>query len=151
MCHEGSMLDLFSIQHLLHCICVPFGVIIILHDSTGFIYLTVNHHFMRSSWNKQKIVLTLNTIDACEINIVDIGCWYVVQVQSFTGAFPGWSGGGGGVEAKIGRKWANFARFWPILGGGSTPRPLLDPPLIYNCKILYQELTLHVCLFHPLI
>ncbi len=36
----------------------------------------------------------------------------------------------GGVEAKIGRKGSDFARFWPILEGAAPPRPLLDPPLM---------------------
>ncbi len=29
----------------------------------------------------------------------------------------------GGIEAKIGRKGANFARFWPILEGVVPPHP----------------------------
>ncbi len=40
-----------------------------------------------------------------------------------SGADPEWSVRGG-VEAKIGRKGANFARFWPILEGAALPRPL---------------------------
>ncbi len=43
-------------------------------------------------------------------------------------ADPGWSVRGG-IEAKIGRKWSNFARFWPILEGTAPPSSLLDPPL----------------------
>ncbi len=39
------------------------------------------------------------------------------------GADPGWSFRGRGVEAKIGRKEANFTRFWPILEGAVPPRP----------------------------
>ena len=35
----------------------------------------------------------------------------------------------GGIEAQIGRKWSNFARFWPILEGTAPPSSLLDPPL----------------------
>ncbi len=37
-------------------------------------------------------------------------------------ADPGWSVGGG-VEAKIGRKGADFARCWPILEGAAPPHP----------------------------
>ncbi len=48
-----------------------------------------------------------------------------------TGADPGWSVRGG-VEAKICRKGANFARFWAILEGVVPPYPLLDPPLSYG-------------------
>ncbi len=36
----------------------------------------------------------------------------------------------GGVETKMGRKGANFARFWLILEGSAPPRPLLDRPLL---------------------
>ena len=36
------------------------------------------------------------------------------------GADPGWSVTGG-VEAKIGTKGANFARFWSILEGAVPP------------------------------
>ncbi len=39
---------------------------------------------------------------------------------TYTGADPGWSGG---VEAKICRKGADFARFWPILERAAPPRP----------------------------
>ncbi len=53
-------------------------------------------------------------------------------------ADPGWSVRGG-VEAKIGRKGADFARFWPILEGqclGQCPHaPLLDPPLGTTRKV----------------
>ncbi len=36
-----------------------------------------------------------------------------------------------GIEAKIGRKGANFARFWPILKEGGAPTPqLLDLPMV---------------------
>ena len=45
-----------------------------------------------------------------------------------SGADPGWSVRGGGAD-KIGSKWADFTRFWPILEGAAPPRPLLDPPL----------------------
>ena len=47
---------------------------------------------------------------------------------------PGWSVTmvTGGVETKIGRKGANFARFWPI----PPHAPLLDPPLL----IMWLEL-----------
>ena len=39
-----------------------------------------------------------------------------------SGADPGWSVRGD-LEAKIGIKGANFARFWPILEGAVPPRP----------------------------
>ena len=41
------------------------------------------------------------------------------------GADPGWSVRGG-IEVKIGRKGADFARFWPILEGAAPHAPLLD-------------------------
>ncbi len=43
-------------------------------------------------------------------------------VARLRGADPGWSVRGG-VEAKIGTKEANFARFWSILEGAALPRP----------------------------
>ncbi len=53
-------------------------------------------------------------------------CWFraylaVVRVH-LSGADSGWSVRGG-VEAKIGRKRANFARFRPILEGAVPPTP----------------------------
>ena len=39
-----------------------------------------------------------------------------------SGADPGWSVTGS-IEAKIGTKGANFARFWSILEGAVPPRP----------------------------
>ncbi len=45
------------------------------------------------------------------------------------GADPGWLVRGG-VEAKIGTKRANFARFWLILEGRCPHNPFLDPPLV---------------------
>ena len=52
----------------------------------------------------------------------------VKWIDVISGPDPGWSVRGG-VEATIGRKVANFARFWPILGGQHPHAPLLDPPL----------------------
>ncbi len=39
------------------------------------------------------------------------------------GADPGWSVGGGGIEAKIGTKGATFVKFWSILEGAALPPP----------------------------
>ena len=49
------------------------------------------------------------------------------MITRMSGVDPRWSVRGG-IEAKIGRKGPNFARFWPILEGAVPPRPLLDPP-----------------------
>ncbi len=42
-----------------------------------------------------------------------------------------------GVDPKIGRKWANFPRFSPILEGQAT---LLDPPLAW--VLIYRSYLL---------
>ncbi len=55
-------------------------------------------------------------------------CFLKLLINTSQGRIQG--GQLGGVEAKIGRKWANFARFWPILGGWHPQAPLLDPPLL---------------------
>ncbi len=51
------------------------------------------------------------------------------------GADPGWSVTGG-VEAKIGRKGANFARFWPILEGAAPPRPPTGSTTVVLSKVI---------------
>ena len=40
------------------------------------------------------------------------------------------------MEAKIGRKGADFARFWPILEGAVPHAPLLDPTLEVDVSLL---------------